>query len=310
MKKEISALSEHFQIHKNFYKDAKKLRTEFEANFKNPRQTDSKRFVWDYWYFEDQYHLIRTPAVHYFTKNNYIDFHSHLVQWGRENLGCHDISPPWLSYYVDGCFQNLHSDVPHGPWAFVYSLTSKESIAQKSFRGGETLILKPKTLNYWSSFQDQTDHEYETFADRISVDYNQLVIFDPRYPHGVTEVKGTRDPLNSRLVLHGWFVEPRPYVVGGLSTAQVSKALGPQFLEIENQLADLGPINGMVSLRLKVSKTGQIQFIKVISNTVVSLENNEQDEKILALSLKSIFKKVQFPSSKNDSWITIPILFK
>lgn len=51
--------------------------------------------------------------------------------------------------------------------------------------------------------------------------FNQLTVDDPRFPHGVTEVKGTRDPLKARLVIHGWFVEPRPYVVGGLSTAQV-----------------------------------------------------------------------------------------
>ena len=56
------------QIHKNFYKNADQLREQFEENFKNARSTDSKRFVWDYWYFEDQYHLIRTPAVYYFQK--------------------------------------------------------------------------------------------------------------------------------------------------------------------------------------------------------------------------------------------------
>ena len=111
----------HFSVHKNFFPEAKKLRAEFDQNFSNPRGTDSKRFVWDYWYFEDQYHLIRTPAFYYFTKKIYQNFHSQLVQWGRENLGCHDISPPWMSYYVDGCYQNLHSDVPNGPWAFVYS---------------------------------------------------------------------------------------------------------------------------------------------------------------------------------------------
>ena len=149
----------HFQNYKNFFSQSKKLRAEFEKNFENPRETDSKRFVWDYWFFEDQYHLIRTPAFHYFSKKLYTDFHSSLVQWGRENLGCHDISPPWLSYYVDGCYQNLHSDVPHGPWAFVYSLTPSTGKLSNKFKGGETLLLKPKTLNYWASFQDQKDHE-------------------------------------------------------------------------------------------------------------------------------------------------------
>lgn len=296
----------HYQVYKNFYKKSKSLRGEFENNFKNPRETQSQRFVWDYWYFEDQYHLIRTPAFHYFSKKLYTDFHSTLVQWGRENLGCHDISPPWLSYYVDGCYQNLHSDVPHGPWAFVYSLTPPN----KKFKGGETLILKPQTLNYWSRFQDQTDHEYQSFVDRIPSGFNQLTVFDPRFPHGVTEVKGTRDPLQARLVMHGWFVEPRPYVVGGLSTAQVKSALSPQFKILENILANMGPLHGTLSLRLQVSISGRIQSCKLVSNTVLSLENNLSEEKTFNREIKKLFQHLQFPSARTSSMITIPLLFK
>ncbi len=295
----------HYQIYKNFYNNAKALRSEFEDNFKDPRKTSSKRFVWDYWFFEDQYHLIRTPAVHYFSKKIYTEFHSHLVQWGRENLGCHDISPPWLSYYVDGCYQNLHSDVPHGPWAFVYSLTRAGG-----FKGGETLILKPQTLNYWSTFQDQADREYNSFVNRIPSLFNQLVVFDPRFPHGVTEVKGTRDPMEARLVMHGWFVEPRPYVVGGLSTAQVQKALTPQFLILEHMLSEMGPMHGTLSLRLGIEASGKISMCKFVSNTVLSLESNQTDERFFNKNLNKIFSQVSFPRARTRSMITIPILLK
>ena len=300
----------HYQIHKNFSKQAKALRTEFENNFKDPRKTDSKRFVWDYWFFENQYHLIRTPAFHYFSKNLYANFHSELVQWGRENLGCHDISPPWLSYYVDGCYQNLHSDVPHGPWAFVYSLTPSLGKYAGQFKGGETLLLKPETLNYWNHFQDREDREYSSFVDRVPSPFNQLTIFDPRFPHGVTEVKGTRNPIEARLVMHGWFVEPRPYVVGGLSTAQVQKNLNPQFKLLEHILKNMTPLHGTLSLRLKVNVNGDVQMCKLISNTVLSLENNKNDEKIFTTEMLSLFKFIKFPKSKAESLITIPLLFK
>src|SRR5206468_4646827 len=99
---------------------ADELRAVFEDRFGDSRGGDGSRFVWDFWYVPGQYRLVRTPAYHYFPSRLYRDFHSSLVQWGRENLGCHDISPPWLSYYVDGCRQDLHADVPHGPWAFVF----------------------------------------------------------------------------------------------------------------------------------------------------------------------------------------------
>lgn len=296
----------HFQIHKNFFSEAKKLRSEFDHGFSDPRSTDTKRFVWDYWYFEDQYHLIRTPAFYYFTKKVYQNFHSQLVQWGRENLGCHDISPPWLSYYVDGCYQNLHSDVPHGPWAFVYSLT----VDPKAFKGGETLILKPDVLNYWSGFQDQQDREYKSFVDRIPAQFNQLVVFDPRFPHGVTEVKGTRDPQKARLVIHGWFVEPRPYVVGGLTTAQVQKPLTHAMQEFSEEIAKLNPTHGTVSLRLEISPTGKITNYREVTNTLVSLVQQEQEVLYIKKLMQKIFTSMQFPKAAKQSFLTIPILFK
>ena len=295
-----------FAVYPDYFPEAQSLRKEFESQFTNPKSTDAKRFVWDYWYDEDQYHLIRTPAFHYFSKKNYQNFHSYLVQWGRENLGCHDISPPWLSYYIDGCYQNLHSDVPHGPWAFVYSLTPNK----KEFRGGETLILKPQTLSYWSQFVDQKNHEYKTFVDRIESKMNQLIVFDPRFPHGVTEVKGTRDPLKSRLVIHGWFVNPRPYVVGGLSTAAVQKALQPQFLQLNEILSQIGLMNGTLSCRLDINRAGRVSKYTLISNSVLSIVAGQQDEKYLQKELKRLFTMTKFIASRSPSKITIPLIFK
>ena len=67
-----------------------------------------------------------------------------LTQYGQETLGCRTISPPWLSFYIDGCEQQVHADVypnpnpnpspnpnpnqvhadvPQGPLAYVLSLT-------------------------------------------------------------------------------------------------------------------------------------------------------------------------------------------
>jgi len=296
----------HFQIYPQFFPQAQQLRAEFDRQFADPRATDSKRFVWDYWYFENQYHLIRTPAFYYFTKKIYQNFHSHLVQWGRENLGCHDISPPWMSYYVDGCYQNLHSDVPHGPWAWVYSLT----VNPKEFLGGETLILKPEILNYWSSFQDQHDREYNSFVDRLPSKFDQLIVFDPRFPHGVTEVKGTRDPQKARLVIHGWFVEPRPYVVGGLKTNQVQKPIGETLMQFSDSIKDFSPLNGTVSLRIDVHPSGYVLNYKEVTNTIVSTIGQKKDVDLVKKILKKMFLEMKFVKAKSGSKITIPILFK
>ena len=56
-------------------------------------------------------------------------------RFGEDRLGCSRVSEPWLSFYVDGCRQELHADVPQGPWAFVFSLTRWD---ERPFEGGET----------------------------------------------------------------------------------------------------------------------------------------------------------------------------
>lgn len=296
----------NYTVHQSFYPYYKKLREEFTGNFEDAGKTHQKRFVWDFWYDEDQYHLIRTPAFHYFSRKIYQDFHSHLVQWGRENLGCHDISPPWLSYYVDGCYQNLHADVPHGPWAFVYSLTPN----QKEFRGGETLILKESTLNYWQKHTRNSNHEFGSFVDLIPSMMNQLIVFDPRFPHGVTEVKGSRDPLKSRLVLHGWFVNPRPYVVGGLTTAQVQKAVQPLFVDLSAVLKEIGLLDGALSIRLKVNRNGVVEEYKILTNTLISLEHAPADILYLQKQMRLLFRNLRFNAARKVSQITMPLVFK
>ncbi len=296
----------NYFVHKNFYSEYKKLRSEFVDNFKNSKSTHQKRFVWDFWYDENQYHLIRTPAYYYFNQLQYEKFHSYLVQWGRENLGCDDISPPWLSYYVDGCYQKLHSDVPHGPWAFVYSLTPNK----KEFKGGETLILKDSTLNYWNNYKQSNNYEYDSFVDTIPSMMNQLVVFDPRFPHGVTEVKGTRDPLKSRLVMHGWFVNPRPYVVGGLSTSQVQKSVEKVFTGLSHALGQIDLLDGALSVRMQISTSGEVKNYKILTNTLLSLAHKPDDVSYVQKELKSLFVNTKFAKAKKASQITMPLIFK
>lgn len=54
--------------------------------------------------------------------------------------------------------QELHADSPHGPWAFVLSLTDWEN---RGFTGGETTIFKPHMLDFWSSFDPARGFEYK-----------------------------------------------------------------------------------------------------------------------------------------------------
>ena len=134
-----------------FAPEGRALRATFDERFGDPRSTRGDRFVWDWWHVPGQYTHLRTPAWTYFPRALYARFHRRLVAWGRATLGCHDISPPWLSLYVDGCRQELHGDNPHGPFAFVYSLT-----VGRGFRGGQTLMLRDDVLDHWREFRTRS----------------------------------------------------------------------------------------------------------------------------------------------------------
>lgn len=295
-----------FNNHQNFFKGALKLREEFDLVFSNPNDFNPKRFIWDYWHMPGRYHHLRTPAHHFFSEKNYNQFHNYLVEWGRKNLGCHNISMPVLSCYPNGSYQRIHADVPHGPWAFVFSLTKNH----KKFEGGETFILKDSTLNYWSNFKEQNNREVDSFQHTIPSKFNQLTVFDPRRPHGVTEVKGPEDVCDSRLVIHGWFINPRPYVVGGLTANQAHKALQNAFVNFDAFLSAEAALHGCVAIRIKVTADGRVTKLQFISSSLIDTNDATRRFNQLYKNLESSLKSVKFPKVKLSSEITIPISFQ
>jgi hypothetical protein len=299
-----------FHVEKNFYRNSQQLRDYFELQFRDPRQTQAERFVWDYWHVKNQYCQLRTPAYNYFPEKIYYPFHEHLVKWGRENLGCHDVSPPWLSYYVNGHFQNLHSDMPHGPWAYVYSLSPKKI----KFDGGQTLMLKDSVLNFWSGDRaGSAEHEMSEFFHEVTPYFGQLLIFDSRIPHAVKEVKNILDPIDARLVIHGWFVEPRPFVVGGLKTNQVTKAIDGWLPDLQEWLYQQTDIQGCLTVKLFVNPSGVVQDLFFQTNTVRLMGSSQQSVgavKHLLKFVRASMQNLKFPNAAQKSEIVIPLLFK
>jgi hypothetical protein len=299
-------MKKHFWVKDGFSHEAKALRRVFAEKFENPRAARNDRFVWDFWHVPDQYTLVRTPAAAFFPQKIFRNFLGQLGGWAQETLGCSALTPPWLSYYIDGCEQKLHSDVPHGPWAYVFSLSPQKRI----FRGGETLILKPETLSYWRNFQDSQDREIKSFVDRIEPKFNRLVVFDPRFPHGVTPVSGTMDPREARLVIHGWFTDPKPYLEGALSARQVAPVLDEVVARFVNSLAPYGRWHGILSLRLKVKKDGSAVLERILADTLVPVAADPADEKRIRTELLKAFAKLRFPKAKGPTAITLPLLFR
>jgi len=291
----------------NFYDQADALRAVFDERFAEPRSTRGDRFAWDWWHVPDQYTLLRTPAWEYFPEELYADFHERLALWGRAQLGCWDLSPPWLSVYIDGCEQQLHADVPHGPWAFVLTLNPK---GRRAFQGGETLIAKPELLDYWSGFDGAEDRERGSFVATIPPRFNQLTVFDPRFPHGVTRVSGTRDPREGRLAIHGWFTEPRPFIEGPLTDLEVEQGLAAALESLPSMLAELGVFHGLLSMRLEVEADGQVRAARTLANTLVGLDAPGVEESGATRRIVARLKRARFAASSEPSGITLPLLFR
>ncbi len=280
------------------------MRAQFDSHFANPLHTHSKRFVWDLWHVENQYTALRTPAYAYFDGNVYQRFHQRLVQWGRETLGCHDISPPWMSCYVNGCEQKLHADVPHGPFAFVFSLTDW---AQRTFRGGQTLLLKESVLDYAHAFNVHQRVEMDALFHSFAPHFNALTVFDPSIPHGVAPVSGSLDPRLGRLVIHGWFVQPRPYIQGTLKPQVLERCLDDIAESVFGRI-DF-PLNGLLSVRFLVRADGGVHRLRALADTT---RTSMPDEKRRLQLRRDVLRALQawtFPKTKGPSTVTVPFVF-
>lgn len=290
-----------------FAAEARALRQHFERRFAEPRRATADRFVWDLWHVPGQYTALRTPAWEFFPPRVYRAFHQRLVWWGRRTLGCHDVSPPWLSCYVNGCEQRLHGDLPHGPVAFVFSLTPW---AKRTFRGGETLLVRDEVLDFWRGFVSTRAVEEPEVLDEVEARFNRLVAFDPRIPHGVRRVDGSMSPTEGRLVIHGWFVQPRPFIEGPLPERALGSAIGRVTEAIGPVLEQGLPLAGLLSLGFSVTPAGAVTGLRVLADTTrAPPEHQPARRRLLQLARKAL-EKHAFPKRPAPSRVTLPLVFE
>ncbi|MFT3837300.1 MAG: hypothetical protein QM723_09930 [Myxococcaceae bacterium] len=289
-----------------FAPEGRALRAAFDQRFEDPRRAEAGRFVWDYWHVPGQYTALRTPAWQYFPRAAYQKFHQRLAWWGRRVLGCHDVSPPWLSCYVSGCEQRLHGDLPHGHWAFVYSLTNWD---RRKFTGGETLLLRDEVLDWWGGFQSSRGVEEPELIEEVPARFNRLVVFDPRRPHGVRRVDGVHDPREGRLVIHGWFVQPRPFIEGPLTPRALQSGIDELTEWLGAELEELS-IAGLLSLRFSVNAAGHASKVTLLSDTTRVAPVDEPRRRALLKKLIARVSELRFGKARGASHVTLPLVFE
>jgi len=286
----------------DFFSGAAEMRRTFDERLGNRRDVVPERFVWDFWHVPDQYTYIRTFADQFFPSDLFGAFLERLLAWGRETLGCAKVVPPWLSYYLDGCRQELHADIPHGQWAYVFSLTNWDD---RGFAGGETMLLSEATLDFWHSYDPSRFSELGSFVDLIEPRFNRLTVFDPRIPHGVRPIEGTREPLDSRIAVHGWFHEPTITVGGGLEEADPRRALDATLALLLLTLRGVEEASGLVTARIDVSADGEVANVRIVSSSLISTGHDSAAE--VERSIIESLAAARMPRLTRDGWAVIPL---
>jgi hypothetical protein len=280
------------------------LRSVYERRTGPGRQPDPERFVWDYWHVPGQYTYLRTHARRFFPPAVYGRFLAAVRGWGAAHLGCARISEPWLSFYVHGCRQELHADVPQGPWSFVYSLTDWDA---RAFTGGETLMLRGGVLDYWSGFADDRPLERDDLLWRVPARFDQLLVFDARVPHGVAAVEGTSDPLRARVVVHGWYLRPALTVVGALGAEQVTGPAEELHRRWDDAVRDCGPLSGVATWLLEIGPDGVPRPPRPLASTLVATAPGADPARALATMGRAL-ATARFPAAAGPSSVVFPVV--
>jgi Rps23 Pro-64 3,4-dihydroxylase Tpa1-like proline 4-hydroxylase len=288
----------------DFFAEADEMRAVFDERFARARPHGPESFIWDYWHVPGQYTYLRTFGDRYFPDSLTKGFLERLKAWGRDVLGCSAITAPWLSYYVEGCVQELHADVPNGPWAYVFSLTRWDG---RSFQGGETEMLRPELLDFWRRFDPSEGLETRDMVDRIPPEFNQLTVFDARIPHAVRAVRGTHDPIHSRVVLHGWFDYPKLALSDDMGDERAHISLRLAAAHIVKRLQRFKSVTGLLTVRVEFGDDGHVRATRVLTNTLVSAVADGDAPAEIVASVRDALDGLEIAGASSQSWAIVPI---
>jgi hypothetical protein len=162
-------------------------------------------------------------------------------------------------------------------------------------------------LDYWEGFRSEQSIEQGDLVREIEPRFGRLTVFDPRVPHGVREVTGTRDPREGRLVIHGWFVQPRPFISGPLRTRDLAARVAD--LDAVLQTSDV-PLAGMLALAFDVDRAGRAQRVRVLSDTTRVALADEVERRRLVTRLRKTVAAWKFAKQRGASRVTLPLVFE
>jgi hypothetical protein len=209
-----------------------------------------------------------------------------------------------LSYYVAGCRQEPHADSLQGPWAYVFSITDWE---HRRFSGGETVLIRQENLDFWRGYNVAKPLGATAIENRIPSCFNQLIVFDGRVPHGVRVVQGARGPLDSRVVLHGWFRAPRIVRSPELQDDHSERVVDEVRTHLLDGLKHFDRIAGMLTIRLEFGPGEALAAAGVLTNTLVSTAGVPEEPRRVLETAATIIDRMRFADGPHKGWTILPV---
>lgn len=263
-------------LHDDFCPFAEQMRAAFDAHFADPyAMTPARHFVWNYWHVPDRYTYLRSELPAVLGRDLANRFMTHLETWALLHTGLRP-RVPWLSLYVDGCEQNLHNDAANGRLAYVFSLTRWQ---ERRFSGGETLLLRPQDRRELTQSRSRAD-----LVQTVPAEFNRLVLFDDRLPHGVTRLSGSMAPQQCRVVIHGHLLESDPVAIGPLP----AEAFIPHAGLLAERLGEIGDgtgndVDGVCTFRVDIDRSGAAGKVHMLTDLAWAFGSEGEKRKRAAI---------------------------
>ncbi|MBI2770351.1 MAG: hypothetical protein HYX47_12065 [Burkholderiales bacterium] len=297
-----------YHVVPDFIPEALSLRAAFESHFAQPESHGSDHQVWNYWHVPDSYTYLKTLPEKVLSRPLANAFVANVAAYARRMLGMDVVTWPYLSLYVEGCGQTLHNDSRNGAFGFVYSLTRWDD---RRFKGGETLLFREQ--DYWASGRFRDAGAGTSFYECIPSRFNQLLVFDDRLIHGVSEVRGVADPREGRIVLHGHLRVSGPFADGPLADempmllqGDLGRALGSAQLAAQSVA---GQFHGFATCAVDVQEDGTVAAVQPLVQRVLGRTGPMAHVELL-VDLHDALRRMRFPSREAPSRISLPVIFE
>jgi hypothetical protein len=245
----------------------------------------------------------KTTPKKLFSDELFSRFSAHLNSSMVKRFGLQPGHIPYVSMYSNGCFQAIHNDAGAGRFGYVYSITDWKN---RTFSGGETGVFHDN--EYYASGKHLEGAATTSFYKLVPAEFNQLLLFDDRSPHFVTQIQGTMRPDQARVVIHGHLVDAPPSIYGGLAM----QSIGTIVEQIQGEILDKfkylsGKASGVMTFRLEITeKGGGSQFAPLIQR-ILPLNHKSSRAIIKPAQLGRVLMNAKFPESEGPSQLVFGI---